>query len=199
MREKKKKEGWQIKFYIFDFFLFFEIDKWKQILLLVVRMILDEFSTTMSKADARMVVRLCCTRITMPSFTRSAYVLSTLLPLWLLWSIQHVPPTAHAATTTAATPLSQQINDLLSIDNYRVYPRRSVDEAAVIEWGHSAVISALEASVAQFGPQTHESALLEVETMPVLASPINGVQTNDEGKVVVRPLKNADQVDGKCQ
>ena len=59
---------------------------------------------------------------------------------------------------------------------YVEYPRRTEDEAAVIEWGHSAIISALDASVAHFGPQTSQAALLEVECMPVLASPINGVR-----------------------
>lgn len=59
---------------------------------------------------------------------------------------------------------------------YVEYPRRTEDEAAVIEWGHSAIISALDASVAYFGPQTSQAALLEVECMPVLASPINGMR-----------------------
>lgn len=90
---------------------------------------------------------------------------------------------------------AENIDQVINLD-YRVYPRRSKDEAAVLEWGHSAVISALEASVAWFGPQTSEAALLEVETMPVLASPINGVHTDDDGNVVVQPLDNAEQVHG---
>lgn len=64
--------------------------------------------------------------------------------------------------------------DLESIE-YDVYPRRTEEEAAVLEWGHSAIISALDASVAMFGPQTSQAALLEVECMPILASPVNGV------------------------
>lgn len=104
---------------------------------------------------------------------------------------------------------------------YSIYPRRSEDEAAVIEWGHSAIISALDASVAYFGPQTSQAALLEVECMPVLASPLNGAregetlleepeQAEEEGgegeeetqaekkhpKQIVKPLDNADEVHG---
>lgn len=100
--------------------------------------------------------------------------------------------------------LKQNAN-LQSLD-YRVFPKRSEDEAAVIEWGHSAIISALDASVAHFGPQTSQAALLEVETMPVLASPVNGrwdeTLRNGEtaaatsGENIIRPLDNADDVHG---
>jgi hypothetical protein len=91
---------------------------------------------------------------------------------------------------------------------YRIYPRRTEEEAAVLEWGHSAIISALDASVANFGPQTSQAAILEVEAKPVLASPVNGVQEDDddeedvedaEGKKKskrVRKLVNADEVHG---
>ncbi|EEC51679.1 predicted protein [Phaeodactylum tricornutum CCAP 1055/1] len=65
-------------------------------------------------------------------------------------------------------------DDWMRLD-YAVFPRRHVDEAAVLEWGHSAIISALDASVAWFGPQTSQAALLEVEAQPVLASPVHGV------------------------
>lgn len=109
------------------------------------------------------------------------------------------------------------LNDL----EYVEYPRRTEDEAAVLEWGHSAIISALDASVAYFGPQTSQAALLEVECMPVLASPLNGVPDDDnsddgddevlkdekEGaeevaedakkkKREIRPLDNAEEVHG---
>ena len=106
--------------------------------------------------------------------------------------------------------------------DYRVYPRRTEEEAAVLEWGHSAIISALDASVAHFGPQTTQAALLEVECMPILASPLNGVgdqRTTSTGtaaaddeetdqtdgsspsssttkKPIIRPLDNADLVHG---
>ena len=33
---------------------------------------------------------------------------------------------------------------------------RTSEEAAVIEWGHSAIISALDGAVATFGPQTSQ-------------------------------------------
>jgi PA domain len=71
--------------------------------------------------------------------------------------------------------LNRSLVDLQGL-KYRTYPRRSEDEAAVIEWGNSAIISAIDASVAYFGPQTSQAALLEVETMPILAFPINGVR-----------------------
>jgi hypothetical protein len=95
---------------------------------------------------------------------------------------------------------------------YRTYPRRSEDEAAVIEWGNSAIISAIDASVAYFGPQTSQAALLEVETMPILAFPVNGVrdlgkpqsysdlhtdnETSDDEKL--RKLDNSDEVFGNA-
>lgn len=89
--------------------------------------------------------------------------------------------------------------------NYRVYPRRTDEEAAVLEWGHSAIISALDASVAHFGPQTNQAALLEVEAQPILANPVNGVfpDAKDSGgegaeqdSKTIRPLINADEVHG---
>eukprot|EP00536_Pseudo-nitzschia_multiseries_P009808 jgi/Psemu1/325782/estExt_fgenesh1_pg.C_2850002 len=82
----------------------------------------------------------------------------------------------------------------------------SSPEAAVFEWGHSAIISALDASVARFGPQTSQAALLEVECMPVLANPVNGLMresNNNNGSgggnsdaPQIRALKNADEVHG---
>mmetsp|Transcript_17292 Transcript_17292/g.47631 ORF Transcript_17292/g.47631 Transcript_17292/m.47631 type:complete len:532 (-) Transcript_17292:3048-4643(-) len=86
-------------------------------------------------------------------------------------------------------------NDLRSLD-YSVFPRRTEEEAAVFEWGHSAIISALDASVATFGPQTSQAALLEVECMPILASPVNGAMRDAEGVRQVTALRNADEVHG---
>lgn len=87
--------------------------------------------------------------------------------------------------------------------NYRVFPKRTVQEAAVLEWGNSAIITALDASVAHFGPQTTDAALLEVETRPILAKPLNGVHEADrkafkeEGTPIpIKPLENADEVMG---
>lgn len=57
----------------------------------------------------------------------------------------------------------------------RVFPQRTSAEAAIVEWGHSAIISALDGAVASFGPQTSMGASFEVETAPVLANPIDGV------------------------
>lgn len=78
--------------------------------------------------------------------------------------------------------------------DYRIYPKRTAEEAAVLEWGHSAIISALDASVAMFGPQTIDAALLEVECQPILASPLNGV--DKESKEPVEKLDNAEETHG---
>jgi hypothetical protein len=94
----------------------------------------------------------------------------------------------------------KQTQNLADLD-YRVYPLRTEEEAAVLEWGHSAIISALDASVALFGPQTTQAALLEVECMPILASPLNGVgdrspEDPESDQLPVRALDNADDVHG---
>ena len=78
--------------------------------------------------------------------------------------------------------------------NYRLYPRRTAEEAAVLEWGHSAIISALDGSVAEFGPQTNQAALLEVECQPILGIPINGYDKDTQQ--LVGSLRNADEVHG---
>ena len=81
--------------------------------------------------------------------------------------------------------------------NYSLHPRRTEEEAAVFEWGHSAIISALDASVARFGPQTNQAALLEVECMPILASPVNGyMKATVDGEPLIQRLENAEEVDG---
>ena len=94
---------------------------------------------------------------------------------------------------------SSSLQSLLELE-YAMYPVRSQDEAAVIEWGHSAIISALDASVAAFGPQTTDAALLEVETTPVLADPVHGIWEDDSDSNDQQQrrllLKNADQVRG---
>jgi len=77
---------------------------------------------------------------------------------------------------------------------YREFPRRTEEEAAVIEWGHSAVISALDVSVAHFGPQTSQAALLEVETRPILAEPLTGI--DKETREAVTKFDNAEEVHG---
>jgi len=90
---------------------------------------------------------------------------------------------------------SQSKNDLRSLD-YSVFPRRTEEEAAVFEWGHSAIISALDASAAKFGPQTSQAALLEVECMPVLASPVNGSMKDSDGHPQIKALHNTEEVHG---
>ena len=86
----------------------------------------------------------------------------------------------------------------------RVFPQRSSHEAAIIEWGHSAIISALDGAVAAFGPQTSMGASFEVETAPVLARPIDGLgeRKNKDGgdpildQMALPPLDNAGDVMG---
>jgi len=129
---------------------------------------------------------------------------SSPLPLLLLLLLSSLLnscllPVAHAAAKEQQQQQQQSLQDL----EYAVYPIRSQEEAAVIEWGHSAIISALDAAVAEFGPQTVDAALLEVETQPVLADPVNGVfaaadTTNDNEATAAKPTKlnNADAVHG---
>jgi hypothetical protein len=92
-------------------------------------------------------------------------------------------------SVASSTSKSSKIEALQKQTNYRTYPRRTQDEAAVLEWGHSAIISALDASVAEFGPQTSQAALLEVEAPIIFASPLHGGD-------IVQPLDNADDVHG---
>ena len=86
--------------------------------------------------------------------------------------------------------------------DYRVFPRRTAQEAAVLEWGNSAILTALDVSVAHFGPQTSDAALLEVETQPILAEPLDGVgmdgSDDDESSDTprIQPLDNADEMLG---
>lgn len=123
----------------------------------------------------------------LPTLTLSSVLLLLLLSALTAVSVDGARNRAAANT-----------RDLQSLD-YSVYPRRTEEEAAVFEWGHSAIISALDASVAMFGPQTSQAALLEVECMPVLASPVNGAVTsrrNEDGSAVLKPLSNAEEVDG---
>eukprot|EP00569_Conticribra_weissflogii_P005486 CAMPEP_0171341030 /NCGR_PEP_ID=MMETSP0878-20121228/8921_1 /TAXON_ID=67004 /ORGANISM="Thalassiosira weissflogii, Strain CCMP1336" /LENGTH=527 /DNA_ID=CAMNT_0011843157 /DNA_START=67 /DNA_END=1650 /DNA_ORIENTATION=- len=111
-------------------------------------------------------------------------------------------------TTSILSALLCRLNYLASANDeqsYRVFPQRTSKEAAVIEWGHSAIISALDGAVATFGPQTSQGANFEVETSPVLANPIDGVgrkrKNDDESlsdfdKEYPGKLKNADEVEG---
>lgn len=109
------------------------------------------------------------------------------------------------ASASAAAPF----NTMLAITAFcciiaaasavRVFPLRTSEEAAVIEWGHSAIISALDGAVATFGPQTSQGANFEVETAPVLGKPIDGLgkPVPDDIKDLELPkLRNADQVEG---
>jgi PA domain len=81
------------------------------------------------------------------------------------------------ATEAATSGNNSRQRSLQDLD-YRIFPRRTSQEAAVLEWGNSAILTALDVSVAHFGPQTSDAALLEVDTTPVLADPLDGVLTN---------------------
>mmetsp|Transcript_37258 Transcript_37258/g.57210 ORF Transcript_37258/g.57210 Transcript_37258/m.57210 type:complete len:512 (+) Transcript_37258:102-1637(+) len=104
----------------------------------------------------------------------------------------------------AASTRSKKSLDQL---NYDVFPRRTAEEAAVLEWGNSAIITALDGAVATFGPQTSRGAFFEVETVPILADPLDGkglIETeekvNEDGETtkstIIKPFKNADMVYG---
>lgn len=104
---------------------------------------------------------------------------------------------AHEEYAASALSLKSKLN-------YTVFPLRKNEEAAVVEWGNSAIISALDGVVASFGPQTSLGAFFEVETAPVLASPINGrgkkpdipKEEDDVGIPYPGPLDNESDVHG---
>uniref|UniRef100_A0A7S4K5L6 Prolyl 4-hydroxylase alpha subunit domain-containing protein n=1 Tax=Odontella aurita TaxID=265563 RepID=A0A7S4K5L6_9STRA len=107
------------------------------------------------------------------------------------------------ATATSSSSLSSSSGgsraagvkkDLLDLD-CESFPQRTSEEAAVVEWGHSAIISALDAVVAGFGTQTSRGAFFEVEAAPVLADPIDGVGEKTEAEYP-GPLKNSDEIHG---
>jgi len=100
------------------------------------------------------------------SITTNPHPISLLLTLHLI---------LHPTTTVTAIPTS--ITTLDSTLSYDTFPIRTTAEAAVVEWGSSAIISALDAAVATFGPQTSLGAFFEVETAPTLADPINAVRS----------------------
>lgn len=107
----------------------------------------------------------------------------------IIFALPLLSPGVAAVRSSTNTPA-----DLSSL-SYVTYPKRKPHEAAIIEWGNSAVISALDAAVATFGPQTSRGAFFEVETAPILANPIDGSSpvTNTEewtGNMVV--MTNSD-------
>lgn len=108
--------------------------------------------------------------------------------------------------TAAASPQYQleqklgRLNDYEKVKYRQTFPKRVGEEAAVVEWGHSAIISALDAVVAKFGPQPSMGASFEVEAAPVLADPMDGytgiADDNDEPSKKKKVLKNAKDVHG---
>ena len=116
-------------------------------------------------------------------------------------------------TVSASTNGNTNTNSKSLLDpnlKYNIFPLREQDKAAIVEWGHSAIISALDAAVADFGVPTSQSAYFEVETSPILASPIDGrgsklpsdfITDDDEDGTGMNipypgPLDNKDEVDG---
>lgn len=103
------------------------------------------------------------------------------------------------ALASASSASQSQSPNLADLD-YEVFPKRRANEAAVVEWGHSAIISALDAAVASFGSQTSLGAFFEVEAIPVLAVPIDGDVEVYEGSSATDPsalrLANAAEVEG---
>ena len=87
---------------------------------------------------------------------------------------------------------------------YNIFPRREQSKAAIVEWGNSAIISALDAAVANFGVPTSQSAFFEVETSPILAQPVDGlggrkgdfIDDGDLGVPYPGPFQNKDDVYG---
>ncbi|GMI37890.1 hypothetical protein TeGR_g13429, partial [Tetraparma gracilis] len=57
--------------------------------------------------------------------------------------------------------------------SYSPFPRRRNSEAAVIEWGHSAIINAVDGVAATFGVQPGRGAFFEVEASPLLGDPLD--------------------------
>mmetsp|Transcript_39489 Transcript_39489/g.79742 ORF Transcript_39489/g.79742 Transcript_39489/m.79742 type:complete len:491 (-) Transcript_39489:3-1475(-) len=67
----------------------------------------------------------------------------------------------------------------------QVFPTRTNDDSALLEWGHSAVIHAADAVVARFGLQTAEEEFeLGIEAAPVFGKPTQGCE----------PLRNAEEI-----
>jgi len=116
----------------------------------------------------------------------------------LLLAISTTHVTYAKTNPSASVPLSEL--------EYAAFPTRTSAEAAVVEWGHSAIISALDGAVAAFGPQTSRGAFFEVEARPVLASPIDGdvdrLFTKDGGggdgdvDLSTLTLKNTAEIEG---
>jgi len=83
--------------------------------------------------------------------------------------------------------------------HFSKFPKRQSSEAAMVEWGHSAILQAIDAVVAKFGTQTSSAAYFEVEASIVLGVPIDGVvkdklNNHEEvhGNMVI--LSNSDKV-----
>jgi hypothetical protein len=101
-------------------------------------------------------------------------LIRTVLLLWL--NLNVASAAVKQGQPQPPQPLYETIRQIQEAQlHYRTFPQRHREEAVVIEWGNSAIISAIDASVAYFGPQTSHAALLEVETAPLLADPIDGV------------------------
>ena len=113
-------------------------------------------------------------------------------------------------TANAADAVKYRVLDM----EYESSSTRTSKEASVLEWGHSAIISALYGAVSPFVSQTSRGAFFKVETGIVLANPINDVgrkgrkrmgydsgngnnnDSDNEWGGGLLPLDNADEVAG---
>ncbi|KAJ8598865.1 hypothetical protein CTAYLR_010463 [Chrysophaeum taylorii] len=88
------------------------------------------------------------------------------------------------AVSALALPFARS-GGVPDVDSSHTYPKRSNDDAALLEWGSSAIIHNADGVVARFGPSaTHPEFELGVEAELVTASPRQGCE----------PLMNARSV-----
>ncbi len=113
-----------------------------------------------------------------------------LVSSWFLFS--HTVVVVNAASSSSSAKPKLLDPNL----KYNIFPLREQDKAAIVEWGNSAIISALDASVADFGIPTSQSAFFEVETSPVLASPVDGLGNKKRKDFIGRSSDDVDNEDG---
>ena len=84
--------------------------------------------------------------------------------------------TLASASDPSPHPSFGEMSSRSNVDSltYVDFPKRSSASAAVLEWGHSASISAIDGVAATFGSQPSSGSLFEVEAKVVLARPIDG-------------------------
>lgn len=129
-------------------------------------------STSLSSSSRRRLTR-CCTLLLAVSLLKTTSCNESRRSRI---SLHH----HHQSSLPSLETILQRRKDTHKNRPIRIVPQRLPSEAAVIEWGSSAEISAIDAVVANFGPQTSLGAYFEVETQPVLADPVDGVGGDDD-------------------